>query len=823
MKKSKVKIIDLVAMGGFLIIVLVLVILRRQTILYDIVGNSDSTIALEPGKGVMQTYSPNRRDITEFDFKLAKKSFVTGEYTLVITDDTPDSKEVFNITNKYEGELVDSIKYRLPYKYNPEVGIRLNLLLLSSSDNLASITLSSSSSYRSTFLYNVDDNKSTLLDSTLDMSVVSEKNYKWYMLAYIFLTTVGMALLFIHFFKGEFEDNIAIGIIASVLGAYLLGMLGALKTAPVILLLVAIIGWVLYFLDCLKNNVVFYERIDSSVIIWCVLLVVLFVFISHKYIGDPDSIFYISKSKYMYWTDSLAYSLSYAFFLPVLGYIYTSQNGFFSENILLLAIKIYEFSLLFSYLNCIKVDNKRVRVLLKVILLGVCTIFAIAIHPSAYYTIMMDVPFAITLAYIIKNLYERGFGKEKFIRIICGSIALVMIKRAGIPAVLVIAIIMAMHSLRFCGQEKKIERKYILALFLMLVICVFVDKAIAVYSTHAEEKTQIEAASEYIYAGTTNQSAGMAEMTYVSNGVSSNGGMGSFDIEVVKKLFYAFMSYEVYFGMSYVEVLGVIFLVAALTWLIVKDANAFFFLRNIVELLLASVLYYGVICYKYLFAIEKDNQYKLNAYDRYAVHFIGAVAIYEAIYLIKTFSSRYLENGEWNKLIVIALVVMVSACMKVDFLSICDWIDSDYTLIENSKDGLDNMLSIYSGYGHHIATYVADGSFDEYSYYSKRVNIECWNVPVYSNQDSIITADMADDYAQYLYDNAEYFYLINYDTPFIENVGRYFKNGIDDIKRHSLYYVEKGSDGSIALDYLGQVPLSDGVLRSPDGKAKLWE
>ena len=286
-------------------------------------------------------------------------------------------------------------------------------------------------------------------------------------------------------------------------------------------------------------------------------------------------------------------------------------------------------------------------------------------------------------------------------------------------------------------------------------------------------------------------------------------------------LCYTFFAIEVFIGLSYAETLGIIFLIGAVTWLVRKDEYSLEFFKDVTELTFAAFLYFGAIAYKYLFVIEEYNKYNLNAYDRYAIHFIGAVTIYELIYLIKVVNKKTDEHYSDFRMILFAVVVFVMACLKTDFVEITNNMDSDVVEIEKKTDGLEHVLATYYGMGHHITVYTSDSTFDQLAYYVKRINLENWGTMASFNISNISSEEVSDDYERYLYSDAEYLYLINYDTDFLKYCPDLFENKEQDIKRHALYHVEKNQDGTVMLVYLGQIPLEDNILRTPDGKERL--
>ncbi len=832
MSSKRSKVINYIAMTAVLIVLILAFFLKNQTITYDIAGKTDTSVLLESGQTVVQTYSPNRRDISEFDFGLSKESELSGKYTLVVTEkDDLSGDAIYNVTSSYSGEKESLLRFKLPKKYNPTPGVRINLVLRSDEGNAKAVELAADSSYRSVSTIDGQSGESVLGDATLDLHVLSEKNYKWFLFIYILIVTMGVTLLISRYFGGLFEDNIALSITFSVFFAYILGMLGLLRFAAGLIFVAAIAGIVLYFIDCNKKDILFYTNFENGMLLWIVAVAVLFVTIRHTYIGDPDSVFYINKCRYMFWTDKLAVRPSYAFFLPMLAYLFETVNGVFSEDIFLIAIKIYEFAVLFAFLNIIKVKNKKYDLLFKILFLGLCTILAIAVHPSAYFTALMDIPFAITLSLVIKYLYPFKTDKFSMIRTISTAIVLVMIKRSGIPTVMIISVILMVQALRLRKNDKDILKRYFKAVLIFLMCCIIVGKGIDIYSLHTVESIQMDYANDYEYVEKVAEEQNAKQQVSttgvgVKELVKSTGIKGvidAFDGTLLKKLIVTFFSVNVFLGMSYAAVLGVMLLIPAVVWLIRKDDIALEFLISVSELVLASVMYYGIIAYKYLFVIEAFNRYSLNAYDRYAIHFIGAVAIYEIVYLVKVLHAQSDEKRSDLKLLVLTLVMFVLVSLRTDFDSITSEIDYDIRSIEARRDGLEREMSIYYGYGHPVAIYMPEASFDQAQYYVKRINLEYWNSMASFNRSNIASEDMVDDYANYLYNNFEYLYLVNYDSDFLKYGAKLFKGEEQDIKRHALYHVDENPDGTVALSYLGQIPFEDNILRTPDGASRIGE
>lgn len=835
MSNKRGKVINYIAMAAVLFVLILAFFLKNQTITYDIAGSTKTSVLLESGQTVVQTYSPNRRDIKEFDFGLSGETELSGEYTLVVTEmDDMSGDAIYNITSSYSGEKDSFLRFKLPKKYNPTPGVRMNLFLKSDAGNAKAVELAADPTYRSAFIIDGQSGERVLGDATLDLHVVSEKNYKWFLFIYILIVTIGVTLLISLLFGGLFEDNVALAMTFSVFFAYILGMLGLLKFAAGLVFIAAVAGIVLYFIDCNKKDILFYKNIDSGMLLWVVAVAVLFATIRHTYIGDPDSVFYINKCRYMFWTDKLAVRPGYAFFLPMLAYLFETVNGVFSEDVFLIAIKIYEFAVLFAFLNIIKVKNEKCGLLYKLLFLGLCTVLAIAVHPSAYFTALMDIPFAITLSLVIKNLYPFKTDKFSMIRTISTAIVLVMIKRSGLPVVMIISVILMIQALRLRKNDKDIVKRYLKAVLIFLLCCIIAGKGIDIYSSHTQESIQIDSANDYEYIEkkaeepSVGRSSEGQQVSSTEVGVKElvkttgvKGVIDALDGTLLKKLIATFFSVNVLLGMSYAEVLGVMLLIPAVVWLIRKDDTALEFLITVSELVLASLMYYGIIAYKYLFVIEAFNRYSLNAYDRYAIHFIGAVAIYEVLYLVKVLHTQSDEKRSDLRLFVLTLVMLVLVCLRTDFESITSEIDYDIRSIEARRDALEREMSIYYGYGHPLTIYMPDSSFDQAQYYVKRINLEYWNSMASFNRSNIASEDMVDDYANYLYNNFEYLYLVNYDSDFLKYGAKLFKGEEQDIKRHALYHVDKNPDGTVALSYLGQIPFEDNILRTPDGASRI--
>ena len=92
-KIKRTGLINLIAFVLVLLGVLAAVIIRKQIVTYDLMGGTDSSFELVSGETVVQTYSPNRRKIIEFNFKLSETTSITGEYTLVVTkENKPESR-----------------------------------------------------------------------------------------------------------------------------------------------------------------------------------------------------------------------------------------------------------------------------------------------------------------------------------------------------------------------------------------------------------------------------------------------------------------------------------------------------------------------------------------------------------------------------------------------------------------------------------------------------------------------------------------------------------------------------------------------------------
>lgn len=843
--------VNITALIIAMLMIMVACFCRKQTVTYDLTGDNDSSITLGPGETVIQTYSPNRRAITSFDFKLKEEMNLNGKYTLVVTDkDTPDEDMNYSISNSYTGENTDSIRFKLPKKYNPQFGTRLNLFIISDAGNKDAIELASSSFFRSAYYYDAKNYERKLGDSTLALTVVSEKNYKWFLYLCVVLLTMGTTFVFMHFFKNDFEDNVGISIMSLIFTAYFMGIIGVFRFAPAFLILASAIGIVLFFYDCTKSGRLFYKSISSGMVLWMVVITVLFVFIHHNIIGDPDTVFHMGKCKYMFWTDELAFAPGYHFLIPVFAFLFERINGVFVEDFFLLAIKIYEFSLLFTFLNVVKVNDKKKNVILKIVILTLCTILTVAVLPNAYFTAMMDIPFAVTIAYTIKNIYLNKFTGESIYKIISSSLALVLIKRSGIPVILLIILLLLFHAFRFGKSDNKVRNRYLMGALLVLLVCITVSKIIDMRGDYAKEKLYTDDASnfahispEYIEDGIYREmqpvptrsayariGAGPCalgiqfnEIRTFSVGTKLKSIFDSLDAKIVGILVNAFLFTDVFMGMSYAEALAVIVLLAIVAWLIKKDEESFQFLKNMVELAVAAFLYYGAIAYKYLFRIEGYNMYNLNAYDRYAIHFIGAIAIFEAVYLIKILRPKSDDKDSDLRLVFIGCVMLIVSCLETDFSAVTNWIDKDMVAIESKTEGLERALAIYYGYGKPMTVYTANKTFDQLSYYVKRINLECWSANASFNFINIDSVESYDRYEWYLYSTFEYFYLVNYDTYFMNNCKDFFENGLSDIKRHALYHVDKDDDGRIKLVYLGQIPLEDNILRTPDGRERIGE
>lgn len=786
--------------GTLIFVFLVLIIaffIKEQTIIYDLTGNADMTYELKPGESIMQTYSPNRRAITGIRYSLSEETTVSGDYTIFISLEEEENKEViYTVTNSYNGEMKQYLEFTLPDKFYPSIGKRLNIVLVSDSSNLETVSLAADSSYRS--LYTIDNSGNYKLgNGTLCIGIISQKFHKWFMLLCVLLYTYGLSFLLMHFLKTEFGETILLALICASLISYLFGFFGGLSWAPYFLMILSFVGIILFGIENI-NKVAIYQKLRFEHFLWLLLVIFLFVVIRWDYIGDPDSIFYINRCKYMFWTDSLAISSGYAFLLPVLGYLMEHLNGIFSEEIFLLAIMLYEFSIIFSFIGKLKAPkNEFFGGLFKILLLALGIILTIGIHPDVFLTSMMDVPFALTIAYIIFAIYKEKECISTWIQIVMASLALVMIKRAGIPVVLIIVCILGIQAFRYRGG-RIFNLVYIKGAAFLLLISIVISKVIDIYTDNSQMLVKEDESPAFL-ADVLN--------TSVNGGISHG-----FDPVVIRKLIEAFLSTPVYYGMSYGEAMGILFVIAAIIWLYKKDNIATGYFVNSLEILLATGMYYAVISYKYLFAIEEGNQYTLNAYDRYAIHFIGAAAIYVIFDGLRVLlEENPNKHSDMRKIVTVASVVILMA-VRTDFYSVTELANVDVIFIEDADDDLERVLTLYNGYGHKVYTYMAPDTFAENGYYGKNLRMNSW--PVYTiGNNTIIPSEKTTEFMDYISENAEYFYLVNYDDTFLNDYEFFFEKGREDIRRHAFYHIDQTSDGEVILEYLGQTVLNDYILK----------
>lgn len=796
MNKNKNVFINLIALGFVLAVMVVAYYSKEQDITYEISSRIDAETKLLPGETIIQPYFPNRKRIKSFSFELPNETSVVGEYLLKVSySENIEDSGVYEISNVYRGECVKELRFTLPETFTARGDGRLYLILSSKDSNSDTLVLSADSSYASYYVTNTNSEK-MLGKLTLGVSVTSEKNHKWFMLFYIFVHTIGLTLLLKYFFKGEFEDMLGISVIISIMIIYLFGIIGILSASITFIYFLSGIGFVLFFYECIRDKVNFIHKCEFQSALWIITVIILFLFVKHNYIGDPDSTFYISKSKYMFWSDSLAFSQGYAFFLPAYAYMLESLNGVFTEDIFLLSVKIYEFSMLFSFIRYIRAGRKSYDWINQSIVLIICVVLAIGIKPEAYLTAVMDVPFAITVAYLIGSIY--GDKKNKDIMLFFSAIAACMIKRAGLPLIIIVFLLLIIHVFKGKVQALNKDMSKIAKPLALLICCVFVLGIVELYTQNATLTISESNNPSYIADEVTDE--------IILN--------GNKDIIVIMKLVEAFFSVRIYHGLSYAGVLGGMFVFAALVWLFVKNEKAFSFFYNQLEIIFAAVLYYGIISFKYLVGIEESGRYILNAYDRYAIHFIGGAIIYE---VIAGASIIVACNGHKTDIrtTVTLITLMIIVAMNTPFEGLQNWISHDMVLIEENDEDLKKVLTLYMG--KNICMYCAEGCFDEKGYYRTNMILNSWPNIITDVNVSIREKEEKDEFVKYLYDNEDYLYLVNYDHYFEENCIDIFEGEEKNIIRHSMYYIEKKTDGQISLVYLGKVPLNDAILRTLDG------
>lgn len=810
MRNKKSVLINCIILIVFFLIVLFLWTNREQVIAYNIYNNMDATLDLYPGDVLVQTYTPNRKQILALEYYLSDKNCLKGKYTLIISNsDNLNDSYIYKIENEYNNENVDSLYFILPDTFYPTVGERLWFYLVSDSQN-DYVPLALDASFSSCYLYNGNDSK--LLDGTLCIDVYSVKNNKIFLLSSILFIIYGMSSLISHFLKWKFEETVGTSIIFSVIIIYLFGMTGNIKMAIPFLYFLSIVGFGIIFLYSIKKNKLFISYFTFTHCLWGIVFLIIFVFVKHTIIGDPDSIFYIQKALYMFYYDKLAFSEGYVFFIPAFSYLWESINGVFSEDLLLISINIYELSLLFSFIDLVPSSNNVIfENIEKTSMIILCIFLAMLVKTTAFFTIMMDIPFCITVAYIIKIVFSKHeLDTNSIIKIVIGAISLVMIKRAGLPLLLILCVVLVFRGYR--NKNVIGLKRYFICVFLVLSLSFTFLKLVDVYTSDSNlqaEKIEI-------------QEFELQENDLISNNETQENNT-ELNIIVIKKLINAFFSTKICCNLSYAQIMSFIFAIAVVIYLYEKDKVAYTFLIRTIDLLLIAGLYYFVICYKYLFAIETQGKENLNAFDRYSIHVIGAVLIYFTIAcLMYLLENERLNNYELKNFFAI-IAVMSIVVSSFDYQSLYSWIEEDTVIIEENDNYLKKMLTLYLADGHNMFVYSADGTFDEYGYYCKNMNINSWpNNISYSNA-NIVSVEDKELFIEYLYQNEEYFYLVNYDDAFIENCADLFINGENDIKRHSLYSISYNENGTLVLKFLGQVTLADGILRSSDGKNKLSE
>ena len=807
MEKVKVKICNYLVLLLVLIICIGANVIKNQKVEYDIAGGSDCSVDIEPGDVLIQTYMPNRKNIIGIKYRLSEEQIVNGTYRLVLSyglnySDNP----VFDIENVYDGQSLEELYFSLPERYTPHVGNRLYIFLLSNDNNSEVLSVSADSTFKSYYRINHGSADISFENATLDIVIQSIKGYKWFLGLSIMLYTVGLTFLLMYLLKSNFSNTLPVTLILIVLISYLLGMIGHLYWANSIIYYLSLLGVALYVIDCNKQKVFVVKKLDLSTFMWAVSVIILFFIVKHTYIGDPDSIFYINKCKYMFWSDTLAFSSSYAFFFPTLAYLFQCVNGIFTEDMVLFAIVLYEAAIVFSFMNCIKVSNKVLSAVLNVFIIIIGVSLTIEIQPNSIMTVMMDVPFSMTLSYILKLIYEEDMDKKTFVLLAFSFIAAVMIKRAGVPALLIISILFVVHSIRVCKKNSRCLLKNIFYIFVLLALSIFVYKAIDIYTEKAQTIIETPGTVDFV-AESVSESDSLVE---------TNQRLTATNIIVIKNLLNAFFEKKIYGPLTYFSSLAFLFSLSAFVWLYKKTDSSLNYFFNSIELIAAALIYYAIISYKYLFAIEEQNKTTLNAFDRYAIHFIGAIVIYLAVSGIR---ELLLDKSEkFNEYRIVIGVVAFASLLSiiVDYEGIDSWIKAEHQLIEETDYSLNRALTIYAGYDHGICVYAPSDTIDEVGYYGKDLNLNSWPVGI-TIVNAVIDRKLSNAFLDYLSNNFEYLYLVNYDDSFCEIFDENFDHNLENCSKHAIYRIDKTNDGKVFFTNLGQIALNDSLLVNEGG------
>ena len=76
---KRIRFFNFIVLFVVVIIIAAAILLRNQTVSYNLVGSTDTSVTLSPGDIFVQTYYPNRKEIVEVDFALKEDTLLDGE------------------------------------------------------------------------------------------------------------------------------------------------------------------------------------------------------------------------------------------------------------------------------------------------------------------------------------------------------------------------------------------------------------------------------------------------------------------------------------------------------------------------------------------------------------------------------------------------------------------------------------------------------------------------------------------------------------------------------------------------------------------------
>lgn len=467
--------------------------------------------------------------------------------------------------------------------------------------------------------------------------------------------------------KNKIESNIPRTIIGIILIVYIFGLFDKLRYGVISISIFTVFMAIFIIYKIIKNRkeINIKERIITPGLVVYVLLGILYIIFN-------KGIVFIEYDEFSHWglivknmyefgdfgTKSIIQYNEYPPFIGIFQYILLFFKKSYSEDTIIIGLNILYLSFIIPLFRNIKWDKSLIKL---IILIPTIIIVPIIFYQDFYITLFMDGFLGCTFAYIIYSWYIYE-GKEKYISIILGLIAITLIKSIGIYLAIGTSILFIMDSI----LNKKVNLKYTLKIG---ILCIMV---IAITTVTWRLKIKIDGANEKWNIANIN-------MENIEKVLKGNGEYYQKTTikNYITELFEAKGGFTTR-NMNAVNLLMLLIAFDIVVFKLLKENKKRYVLMS-TFMLLFWCIYIAIQLLVYLFIFEPEEAMILACYTRYLSTIPFAIVLINIVFL-----ENVLKDNEIKK----SNIILIFSILVI-FLSIQDINDIYLKNVQNKQERID--------------------------------------------------------------------------------------------------------------------------------------